>query len=103
MAGAKGSSTGHESARRAGLQRPPESKSMSRYFFHVVDDQGREQDVEGGDFATDHLARIQALGAARALLCCGDPGNRCALNWRIEVTDGTGQFKFDFLVEHARE
>jgi hypothetical protein len=76
---------------------------MPHYFFHVVDDSGRELDGEGGDFATDHLARIEALAVARALLWCGDPDNRCARNWRIEVTDGAGQIKFDFLVEYAHE
>jgi hypothetical protein len=76
---------------------------MSRYFFHIVDDHGRVQDQEGAELASDHLAKVKALEAARALLWCGDPEGRCAQNWRIEVADAAGQLKFDFLIEYAHE
>jgi hypothetical protein len=75
----------------------------SRYFFHVVDDDGREHDDHGAELATDHLARIRAFQAAHALLWCGDPEGRCARNWRIEVTDEAGQVRFEFPVAHAHE
>ena len=76
---------------------------MLRYFFHVVDDHGREQDSVGAELASDHLARLKAHEAARALLWCGDPEDRCARNWRIEVADAAGWIRFDFLIEHAHE
>jgi hypothetical protein len=76
---------------------------MSRYFFHIVDDQGRVQAPRGTELASDQLARVKALEAARSQLWCGDPEGRCARNWRIEVTDEAGQIRFYFLVEHAHE
>jgi hypothetical protein len=76
---------------------------MSRYFFHVVDDHSREQDCVGSVLGSDHLASIKAFETAHALLSCGDPDRRCALNWRIEVTDGAGQIRFQFPVEYAHE
>jgi dihydroxyacetone kinase DhaKLM complex PTS-EIIA-like component DhaM len=64
---------------------------MPRYYFHVQDSNGRDQDRVGTELATIHEARSEAVNVARELCDLWDDLPPGALNsMAIEVADETG-------------
>jgi len=62
-----------------------------RYFFHIISDQERLIDPDGGDFANLASARDEACQSARDLMAeelrCGRP---VPFAWRVQVADWEG-------------
>jgi dihydroxyacetone kinase DhaKLM complex PTS-EIIA-like component DhaM len=64
---------------------------MPRYYFHVHDGDGRDQDRVGTELASIHEAQTEAVNAARELCHLWDDLPPGALNsMAIEVADETG-------------
>ena len=63
-----------------------------QYFIHIVTDQERLVDPEGGNFTDLAAAREEASQSARDLMAeelrCGRP---LPLGWRAQVADGEGK------------
>ena len=64
---------------------------MPRYYFHVHDGDGRDQDRVGTELASIHEAQTEAVNVARELCDLWDDLPPGALNsMAIEVADETG-------------
>jgi hypothetical protein len=66
-------------------------RTMSRYFFHVVDDDGRVTDDEGLELPDLEAATIECKEIAGELLIATFNSDQEVDNRRIEVTDCGGQ------------
>lgn len=66
------------------------SPSMSRYFFHIVDDETRLLDEEGLEFPDLITATKEAEASAHELMLQDLKSGRELDNRRIEITDATG-------------
>jgi hypothetical protein len=65
---------------------------MPRYYFHVHDGDGRDQDRVGTELPSIYEARSEAVNVARELCDLWDDLPPGALNnMAIEVADETGQ------------
>jgi hypothetical protein len=61
-----------------------------RYFFHIVNGEGRTPDDEGSELASLDKARAHAVDGIRSILADEIRGGHMDLGGRIEVTDGNG-------------
>lgn len=68
---------------------------MPRYYFHVVNGDGRTPDEEGMDHASDAEARAHAILGIRSILSEEAKNGQLDLTGRIEVTDGDGVIQFE--------
>jgi hypothetical protein len=64
---------------------------MPRYFFHIVDDDGRVPDHEGMEFPDHEAAKEECEGSAQQIFLQNLLSHREIDNRRIEVTDESGQ------------
>ena len=64
---------------------------MTRYFFHIVDDDGRSSDEEGLELPNLEAAKKECEVSARQLLTETAKLNQEVDNRRIEVTDSSGE------------
>ena len=63
---------------------------MPRYFFHIVDDDGRADDDEGMNLPSLMAVAQEAEASARDILARDPAGDHPVDNRRIEVADETG-------------
>ena len=63
---------------------------MPRYYFHIVDDDGRTVDDEGMELPGLMAVAQEAEASARDLLAEDLKAHRPVYNRRIEVTDENG-------------
>jgi hypothetical protein len=61
-----------------------------RYFFHIMNGQGRTDDDEGSELASLDEARAHAVDGIRSMLADETRRGHMDLNGRIEVTDADG-------------
>jgi hypothetical protein len=67
----------------------------ARYFFHVVNGDGRSQDHEGAELPSPDEARAHAVDGVRSMLAEDVRVGTLDLAGRIEVTDERGAQLFD--------
>ena len=63
---------------------------MARYFFHLHECGNITEDLEGVERASPEAARIEALEAARAVMCAELAEGKLCLSCHIEVQNEAG-------------